>query len=78
MQPRRKDAALLEAVSDHKSFVSLLLEHGADWKCPSYQRASQLGPHVNPLLSGKRADAITGSPFAVAFGNVFDLTAALC
>ena len=66
-----KNAALADAVSLHRlDFIELLVENGADVKSvPFSDVLLEWNPHIFRFFLERGADAVEGSPFAVAFSN---------
>jgi hypothetical protein len=69
--PSSKNAALADAVSLHRlDFIELLVEHGAEVKSvPFADVLLEWNPHIFRFFLARGADAVEGSPFAVAFSN---------
>jgi hypothetical protein len=66
-----KNAALADAVSLHRlDFIQLLAENGAEVKSvPFSDVLLEWNPHIFRFFLERGADAVEGSPFAVAFSN---------
>src|SRR6266849_6263838 len=66
-----KNAALADAVSLHRlDFIELLVENGAEVKSvPFSDVLLEWNPHIFRFFLERGADAVKGSPFAVAFTN---------
>jgi Ankyrin repeats (many copies) len=66
-----KNAALADAVSLHRrDFIELLVENGEEVKSvPISDVLLEWNPHIFRFFLERGADAVEGSPFAVAFSN---------
>jgi hypothetical protein len=66
-----KNAALADAVALHRlDFIELLVENGAEVKSvPFSDVLLEWNPHIFRFFLDRGADAVEGSPFAVAFTN---------